>query len=338
MPIVAINGQPIAAAGATQGGIVPLGSWTVQDVVSEAMILTGTLDNEESVFVQNVRYHYNMNLSHLANLLNLASSPFYGIYLTGLFETILHPFSGVHWINLGNDYDNRATDPLMITPTTPYTNHPGNNPTPAVALSQNVISKLHSIKGVTINLRTTTPSTAVYPTAQTFASLNAAQNYTGNIVKWDLSKVLQQSNNLNIQHGQTIAFCHHGEELLFFVGQQITTPLRLANGTAAYTIVAPTTADDTGHYFTIWAFRQPITDNLLPISDANTGYFLRADIPDMYVKLLIDMIAKNIYQQKKEAVPQNIEQSIQTGLAQISQNLEQAARLEQQAKLTNQQG
>lgn len=330
MPIVAINGQPIAAAGATQGGIVPLGSWTVQDVVSEAMVLTGTLDNEDSVFVQNVRYHYNMNLSHLAKLLNLAASPFYGIYLTGLLETILHPFSGVHWINLGNDY----TAPLMVAPTTPVTNHPG----PGV-LNTNVISKLDSIKGVTINLRTTDPSTAAYPTAQTFASLNAAQNYTGNIVKWDLPKILQQSNNLNIQHGQTIAYCHHGEEILFFVGQQIQTPLRQAiNNAPAYTIVAPTTADDTGHYFTIWAYRQPITDNLLPVSNAATGYFLNADVPDMYIKLLIDMIAKNIYQQKKEAVPQNIEQSIQIGLAQIGQNLEQAARLEQQAKLTNQQG
>jgi hypothetical protein len=333
MPILAINGRPVAANGATQTGIVPLGSWTVQQVVSEAMILTGTLDNEESVFVENVRNHYNMNLSHLADLLNLASSPFYGTYLTGLFETILHPFSGVHWINLGNDYDAN----INVTPATAVRDaHPG-----VTAVNTNVVNKLHSIKGIAINFRGVAPGDGAY-TSQTFAALNTAQNYTGNIVKWDLSKVLQQSNNLNIQHGQTIAYCHHGEELLFFVGQQIATPLRgaVVPASPAYTIVAPTAATaNAGHFFTIWAFRQPMLDNLIPISTtATTGYFQQVDLPDRYIKLLVDMIAKNIYQQKKEAVPQNIEQSIQTGLAQISQNLEQAARLEQQAKLTNQQG
>jgi len=329
MPILAINGAPIVAPNGIQLGTVPLGSWTVQRVVSEAMILTGTLDNEQDVFIENVRNHYNMNLSHLADLLNLAATPFYGTYLTGLLETVLHPFSGVHWISLGNDY---AVLPMSVAPTVVYPGPP--------ALSTNVMSKIHSIKNVTINLRTTSPSTADYPgSAQSFASLNAAANYTGNIVKWDISKILQQSNNLNNQHTQTIAYAHHGEEILFFIGADIATPLRLAQATAAYTIVAPTTANDTGHYFTVWCNRNPMLDNMTPISTASnaSGFFQSCDLPDRYVKLLIDMIARNIYQQKKEAVPQNIEQGIQSGLAQISQNFEQALRLEQQKLLPTQQ-
>lgn len=338
MPILAINGNPVVdgfSTTAIQQGIVPLSSWTVQQVISEAMVLTNTLDNEDDVFVENVRYHYNMNLSHLADLLNLSASPFYGMYLSGIFETGFHPFGGIHWIDLGGERSNTSIQ-VANTANSAGALHPGTT-NPNVSLMQ----KIHSIKAVTINLRTAVPLPATYGAKVTFATLNNQFNYTGNIPKWTLQQILQQANHLNNQYRQTLAYCHHGEELLFFVGSQFETPLREAESNApAYKIIAPT-ADNTGHVFTIWCYRQPILDNLLPISNGATGstasgFFLKADIPDRYIKLLVDMMRVSILQQAKQSVPQELQVGVNTALAQIGQNLEQAARLEQQAKLTNQ--
>lgn len=72
--------------------------WTHEQVVSEAMVLTNTLDNE-NIQLDNVRNHINKNISYVSNLLNLAAAPFYGIWMTGQLETTLHP-SGLEWIDL----------------------------------------------------------------------------------------------------------------------------------------------------------------------------------------------------------------------------------------------
>jgi len=73
--------------------------WTHEKIANEAQVLTNTLDNE---FIQlsNVRAHINVNISYLAELLNLAAFPFYQIWMTGAFESALHP-SGLEYINLG---------------------------------------------------------------------------------------------------------------------------------------------------------------------------------------------------------------------------------------------
>lgn len=72
--------------------------WTHEQVVSEAMVLTNTLDNE-NIQLDNVRNHINKNISYLSNLLNLAAAPFYGIWLTGRLEATLHQ-SGLESIDL----------------------------------------------------------------------------------------------------------------------------------------------------------------------------------------------------------------------------------------------
>lgn len=72
--------------------------WTYEQIASEAMVLTNTIDNERVQLI-NVRNHINVNISYLARLMNLSNSPWYSLWLEGEFETGLHP-SGLEWIDL----------------------------------------------------------------------------------------------------------------------------------------------------------------------------------------------------------------------------------------------
>ena len=79
--------------------ITPLSrDWTHEEIVSEVMVLTNTIDNEQ-IQLYNIRNHLNSNLSYLAKLLNLSSSPWYRLALTARIESSNHP-SGLDWINL----------------------------------------------------------------------------------------------------------------------------------------------------------------------------------------------------------------------------------------------
>lgn len=263
MPITSINNG---------NALVPLSrNWTHQAVVSQAMILTGTLDNEDNVFVTNVRNHINMHIGHLVDMLNQQSSPYYGIYAKGGLDTPAHP-SGVEYIT---------------------------DMTSAGRINW------HSIKRVT--LASKTPTTV---------------NNFGNLANWDISRITQQSNNLNSQHAQTIAWCHHGNELLVYTGLSITTP----NITATAQVY-----DASDYDFILWGYRQPMVDNLGAVGAGGTSWTLNVDLPDKYIKLLIDMTCKSIIQQRNGHIPNELDASINQGLTQLSQNLQTAVALEQQS-------
>jgi hypothetical protein len=76
-------------------------------------------------------------------------------------------------------------------------------------------------------------------------------------------------------------------------------------------------------------------DNLLPVTNSSSSWLAKIDLPDRYVKLLIDMICKTIYQQTSKPVPESIEQTINQGLMNLSQNLQanmQAEQIKKQAQ------
>jgi len=278
MGVLTINGET------SLRGIRPLSNfWTYFRVSSEAKILTNTNDNEE-VSDDNVRYHVNSCISYIADLLLLASSPWYGTVMKASIETSLHD-TGLPYIDLTGA---ASGNPSFI----------------------DVSRALHKIERVSV------PKVAG----------GASTQFKGNCVKWDLTKLTQQANNMNNQHSQTIAWEHYGDKIYLFIGQDINSP---ASSSGVYTL-----PDN----FTIFSYRQPLLDDLLPpvtsdtyiqrtsteMVNANVSEYV--DLPDRYIKLLIDMVQALILQQLQRPIPNQLEQSVNQGVLQLTQMLSEEKR------------
>lgn len=267
----------------------PLSSfWTHKAIASEAMVLTNTIDNE-SVQLENVRHHINAAIAHLANLLNLASSPWYGVWFEFTAESVLHP-SGLE-----------------------YTDLTGNGIT-----SADIASRLHSVKRVNI-------------IPESDADADA---FTGNCQRLDIAQLTQLLTSQNSQYRHTIAWAHHGDQILLFTGKGIETPLHPERSSyKAFTT--------DGTHYVGWGHRKPILDAMVPVSVEQTmpytdeyrgiivqNYFGYIDLPDEYASLLIKMVQKNILEQLREQIPQQLEGEIVQGLQSISQNITNELQLE----------
>lgn len=185
--------MPIGRVSGSSGvGIFPLSrGWTHEQVASEAMVLTNTIDNE-AIQLDNVRNHINANISYLAELLNLAASPFYGIYATFCFEPQLHD-SGVEYLDLTDSVNNNAN---------------------------NIANLIFDMKRINIYevMTGTTP------------------HWNGNVIKWDISQIMQQNAMQNVQSRHTVAWSHFGSEVLFFVGDNISSANRPARRRVDYVL------------------------------------------------------------------------------------------------------
>lgn len=83
----------------TMSTVQPLSNfWTHERILSEAMVLTNTIDNE-NIQLENIRYHINSSISYLWEMLKLVNQSWYGIWLNGTFENALHA-TGLEWIDL----------------------------------------------------------------------------------------------------------------------------------------------------------------------------------------------------------------------------------------------
>ena len=82
-------------------------TWTHRQAVSEAMVLTNTVDNER-IQMSNVRAHLNIAISTVVEQLKLNSDPFYGIIYKCGVEATYHD-TGLHYIDLS-----------VLIPTTTY--------------------------------------------------------------------------------------------------------------------------------------------------------------------------------------------------------------------------
>lgn len=256
--------------------------WTHRQIVSEAMVLTNTIDNE-NIQLSNVRNHMNSGISYLANLLNIASMPHYGIWMNGTYETGLHP-SGLEWVNLAT-----------ALPAGPNVG----------AVPARIVTEIRRINWIS-------PA----------APILAGQLYpwNGNLTKLDVGQLTQLNNTQNVQWQSSIAWTHHGNEVLLFIGRNISTVNRAVVpgvGAQAYTVAS------TFNVFTAWAYRKPMLDNLVDpdLTPANQNYATPVDLPDEYVDLLIKIVQKKIMEQLREQVPAQLEQEINAGVQAISQQL-----------------
>lgn len=243
--------------------------WTHQQVVSEAMVLTNTIDNEK-IQLDNIRNHMNSSISYIAHLLNISHSPWYGIYMIGTLETTLHP-TGLEWIDL------------------------------SVVLNQTVPSQVWSqIKRLSVIA--TNPADP------------ATTDWIGNGTKLDLSQLAQLQSRQNIQWRHSVAWSHHGSEIIVLVGQGITTAARTQSGSPY---------DMTDQTIGLWGWRKPMLDALTsPNVLTNNNYYGNVDLPDEHIELLIKMVQKKILEQLREQVPAQLDQEINQGLLTITQNLQ----------------
>ena len=232
--------------------ITPLSrTYTHQMLASEVMVLTNTNDNE-NIQLANVRNHINLAVSHVAELLNLASTPWYGIYMNGTLDDPAHP-SGLDWIDLS------ATSFTI-----------GGSSIKASLL-------LSEIKRISFGL-----------------TQNIANAWVGNCSRMDISQLLHQSNQLNVQHNLSVFWAHHGTELLFFVGKQIKSPAH--NTASAYTL--------TGSTCSIFAYRSPLLDDLTPPLPNSPFVTNNVDIPDRYIRLVVLMAQKMVLEQLNMTAPE----------------------------------
>lgn len=260
----------------TLNNITPLSrTYTHQMLASEVMVLTNTNDNE-NIQLANVRNHINLAVSHVAELLNLASTPWYGIYMNGVLDNPAHA-SGLDWIDLS------ATNFTIG----------------GVSIMASLL--ISEIKRISFG-----------------ATQGISNAWVGNCSRMDISQLLHQANQLNVQHNLSVFWNHHGTELLFFAGKQIQTPAH--NVASAYTLIGTTCS--------IFAYRSPLLDDLTPPLPTSTFVTNKVDIPDRYIRLVVLMAQKMVLEQLNMTAPEQLEAQIQQGVASITQGLQAEIQME----------
>ena len=241
--------------------------WTHKNIVSEAMILTGTTDNT-LIQTDNVRVHLNVCLSYLAQQLKAMEDPWYGIWLNGTLEPQLHAGLGLEWIDLN--------DPILINVLTPW-------------IPSDWLSKITRIS---------------------LMDDNSSSSWVGNCTPKDINSLTMLNSFKNMAYRQSVCWCHHGVELLFFVGDDIATTANAKTGRLY---------DISNQQISLVGFRNPMLDNMVNPTfidgtiDSNNkiqNYNSPIDLSDNYVNLLIKMIMIKIYDQLKEQRPEQLEQEI----------------------------
>lgn len=202
---------------------------TYQSIASEIMVLTNTIDNEK-VQLSNIRTHINVSISYLANLLNLASSPWYQVWMQCQLEPTLHP-TGLPWINL--------LTPVIVTDI----NNNQFNFVPGRQLNNIVRGNLSS----------------------SVVGLPAATQFKGNLIKLDLSQITQLNSWENIQWRHSLCWTYSGQEILMFAGSQVQLDAIQLPAQPDY-IINTGGADS----LIFWGTRQPLLDDMLPVNSSLT--------------------------------------------------------------------
>ena len=267
--------------------ITPLSSmWTVARLIAEIRTLTNELDNAR-IQDTTIRNHLNSALTNIADLLNSAEKPDYGVVWRANLEAAAHP-TGLAWIDLST--------PVSVVATNAWER--GFNQNSFVA-SSNMIPSSH-LWGLS------------YVTAKAAASgqNDPTKVWKGNCQSVSISEVATLDTGLNDQYRQSICYHHHGHDVLFHFGSQITSAPNMA-------------PDNTNTYyerpkdFNIWGYRQPLLDNLEPESSATSSWKKYVDLPDKHMRLLLLFGQKMVLEQLKKEVDSGIEQQISTIIQQI---------------------
>ena len=146
-------------------------------------------------------------------------------------------------------------------------------------------------------------------------------DWIGNLKKMDIAELTNQLNQLNTHHRHTIAWCHHGSDLLVYTGSKVSSTANVKTS-PDYDISSQT--------IILFAYRKPNLDNMYAPNDndANNNYRSKIDLPDDLVYLAIKMVQQNILSQVMEQIPAQLSQEINQGLAEITQTVGQEYQFE----------
>jgi len=330
----------------TTSRISPLSKyWTHEDVVSEALVMTKQTDNT-NVQLHSVRVHMNLAISNISNMLNLASMPWYNLWLYGELEQELHP-TGLHYIDLSNT--SRYLEKAVLSNYTAFIPIHNSVVTPVITHNEyqqqfNPSQDLQEIQKVNINNSSPIKNSITEDFTNRIGRLKP---WSGNFVKKDLSVLTELSTARNIAYRQDICWTHSGSELLFSIGNEILTQQNsymhgitsiedvlaeteiLENTlTIPYTLVGIRNDELHPYPITIVATRKQRLDDLKAPEQSNT-YKERVDLPDEYMDLLIKKVQKFVLTQLREQVPAQLEQEINQQQMQIHDQINRELQYEQ---------
>lgn len=169
--------------------------WTHERLVSEIRVATNELDNER-IQDSNIRNHINVCISNIAELLNLAKNPLYGI----------------SW-EATPDYNGVGLPPA------------GRPPIPYIDLSIPVALEVNGQPWTT-----TLPNTAVFSPYSLLWEINRVgfvnqgSIILNNCQKLSQEEIMHLSTRTNLQATQHISWNQHGNMLYLWIGQEVTPP------------------------------------------------------------------------------------------------------------------
>lgn len=287
--------------------LVPLSSsWLLRDLCSHVRNLVNELDNAR---IQNstIRANVRSAISHVADLLSTAKYPEYGITwgLTlecstlpvppnRLAQALRDPKTGFYWCNLRT----------LVTPIAPVTNQgeigyaQPNNMNPGINAGVIPINLLSKIQSIQANRNWVT---------QTIMTHNV---WKGHVTELHIDELAALYNNYNTQYRQSICYSLHGSELYFFFGDTIGV---FQNGENIYEL--PQT-------FTLFGYRKPILDNLLPEDDPASSWNALVDIPDEHIRLVQLVAQKMCLEQLNKMVPESLDSNVNQLTQALTQQLQ----------------
>jgi hypothetical protein len=279
--------------------VQPASSWTHKRIMSEVMWQLSSINNNK-LQTSHIRNKVNMGLSYIAELMSLASSPWYRIALGANFETTLHD-CGLPYIKL-----QPAKSSWLLIP-----------------------QGISSVERVTINKRF------------------LVTGLSGNIIRKDISELIQLATGQNDKTRQSAFWAQAGSDLIFSFGNEwtITTtnpmvpvPVVLAIPSTPFITRININADDiTDNPVTVWVQRVPLQDDLLPPTKSSTfrGY---ADIPDKFIKILIDFTVRYCLYELGQINLQQLEQGNEQNAQQITQSVMSEIQTEVSQKMAQKTG
>jgi hypothetical protein len=340
--------------------IVPCSSWSVQRVLSLVRLAIGELTNE-NIQDDNIRSYLNANISYIYNMiLGVEADDDYGVRLIGNADTIkplitidltlpAKDFISTHpnrnamfgYVSLYDDNGHPFAEPANARDISDLTGNGLGDLNDGLADYDLLGFDVDGVFGIDKNgvrkptLADQTVSITVdwhkhYTASNIINKINYIylKSDDGTIYeplrKAKLNEITQWSRRFNdirvneVFNEQSGAWCVFGNVIYIYIGSELLSYfIDLTDDTKTET-------EQRNPLFEIFGIRHPLSDNMLPTNNRDSGYWQTIDIPDMYIRLLVLLTQKSCLEQLKREVDVNLEQVIN----QTSQGLLQGKMIE----------
>lgn len=273
-------------------------SWLTRDLVSHVRALVNELDNQR-LQNQTIRANIRSATSHVAQLLATHKHPEYGITWrfnleggtqppTNLTQATRDPITGMYWCNLRTLVI--PTAPVAANAEAAYPEPSNVNPSiNAGVIPLNLLQKVETIQA-----------------SKDFGTQAADIVWQGNLQELSIDELSALQNDYNSQWRQSICYAVHGHAIYLYFGNTIGR----SNTPSENPYQLP-------QRFTLFGYRKPILDNLLPEESPNSSWTALVDIPDEHIRLVQLMAQKMCLEQlNKQVAPE-----VSTDIAQLTQVL-----------------